>query len=61
MILSTVSFPLKTPETQDECNNMSGDFCSIMDETLHGAALPKCFRYHKSELYIGMVETTGVA
>lgn len=61
MILSTVSFPLKTPETQDECNNMSCDQCAIMYETLHGASLPKCLRYHKSELYLGMVETTGVA
>lgn len=55
MKYSTATFPLQTPETVDECNNLSCDFCAIMYDTLHGARLPKCLRYSKSEVYLGMV------
>lgn len=46
--------PFNTPESPEECNDLSCEKCSIMYDTQHGAALPKCFYHEKSMLFLQM-------
>ncbi len=52
--MKTALVTFNTPESSEECNELPCEECSIMYDTQHGAALPRCFYHEKSFLYLQM-------
>jgi len=48
-----------TPETQDDCTELSCEDCSIMHDTQYGSKLPQCF-YHEKSMYFLQMQVGAV-
>jgi len=52
--MKQVLITLSTPETQDECNELTCEECSIMHDTQYGSGLPRCLYREKSMYFLQM-------
>jgi hypothetical protein len=48
------SIELDTPESHEECADLSCETCAIMYKTLYSSELPPCFYHEKSMYYLQM-------